>query len=130
MERAWLSSLPSSVSPRLSCHTMALWIGIPVVLSQITVVSLWFVSPTPVSLEGTQSALFRVSFMHSLTVSSMVKGFISISPWGPYIIPTSLKERYFIFPSESHNAHLHWVVPSSTVRMYLSVNLKKSRTDI
>ncbi|MBV6464885.1 MAG: hypothetical protein PGMFKBFP_00150 [Anaerolineales bacterium] len=40
-------------SVRVSCQTMALWIGLPVRLSQTTVVSRWLVTPTATICSGT-----------------------------------------------------------------------------
>ena len=49
-KRAWPPSREyssTSLSVRVSCHTIALWIGSPVVRSHTTVVSRWLVMPTP-----------------------------------------------------------------------------------
>ena len=41
---------------RVSCQTMALWMGSPVALSQMTVVSRWLVMPTAAIEEASRSA--------------------------------------------------------------------------
>jgi hypothetical protein len=59
---------------RVSCHTSALWIGSPVVLSQTTAVSRWFVMPTP----ATSSALAPADSIASST-TSCVRDQISVT---------------------------------------------------
>ena len=67
-KRAWPPSREyssTSLSVRVSCQTSALWIGLPVVLSQTTDVSRWLVMPTP----ATSSALAPAADIASSTTS-------------------------------------------------------------
>src|SRR3990167_3643622 len=71
----------------LHCQTIALWVGLPVTLSHITVVSRWFVIPmAAIEPRGTSFRTFRTTPSTLLQISS---GSCSTHPglgkyWGNY----------------------------------------------
>ena len=74
-KRSWPPSLASSLqilSVRVSCQTMALWYGLPVFLSQTTVVSRWLVTPT-----AAMSAAVAPRFLQAPLITSWVRAQIS-----------------------------------------------------
>ena len=69
----------------LHCHTMALYIGFPVFLSQTTVVSLWFVIPIAATSSGLTPVFSRTSLATPLCVPQISMASCSTHPAFGYI---------------------------------------------
>ena len=65
---------------RRHCQTMALWMGLPVALSQRTVVSRWLVMPMAATSAGETPVLARTSIMTAYWEDQISMGACSTQP--------------------------------------------------
>lgn len=101
-----------------SCQTMALWMGRPVVLSQITIVSRWFVMPMAAMSLCVKFAVFKASRIVCFWLLQIASGSCSTSPGCGYIWLNSFLLTAIVSPLLLNIAERELVVPWSRDRMY------------
>ena len=65
---------------RRSCQTIALWIGLPVALSQMTTVSRWLVMPIAAMSAAVRPAFFSAALQVATTLAQISSGSCSTQP--------------------------------------------------
>ncbi len=101
-----------------SCQTIALWIGLPVFLSQRTMVSRWFVIPIAAMSLGVMLAVFIASNMVCIWLFQISFGSCSTSPGSGYICLNSFLLTAMVSPFLLNITERELEVPWSRDRMY------------
>ena len=96
---------------RRHCQTMAFAMGSPVVLSQITVVSRWFVMPIAAMSPASTPSFAIAARDTSSVVSHISSASCSTQPGCGYICRNSFCTDAQILPPRSNRIHRELVVP-------------------
>ena len=105
------------------CQTIAFWTGLPVDLSQTTVVSRWLVMPMAAMSSGEAPASAMTCFATAICESQIASGSCSTWPGDGKICGNSWLAVLWMVPSALNRIARLEVVPWSRARTYLAMSI-------